>query len=122
MTLDEAIKAFRKEHRHLLDPKEADGTCGSYSYRFQRFLIEHNVPEGSKAKDLDYAACTARHHPLKPEILTVAQNQFIEDYAHRDIGQWSGHTVVKIGRLRIDWTARQFDPTAPVPLIWRTKS
>jgi hypothetical protein len=122
MTLEEAIEEFKKLFAWLEDPKEADGKCGAKSYTFIQFLKQNGVPEAALAKDLDYTACTARHHPLKPEILTRKQDRYIEDYAHRGIGQWCGHTVVKIGRLRIDWTARQYDPEAPFPLIWRTKT
>jgi hypothetical protein len=122
VTLEEAIEKFKVEYAWLEDPAEADGKCGAKAYTFIRFLADNDVPEYSEAKMVDYAACTARHHPLKPSILTLAEDRHIEDYSHREIGEWTGHTVVKIGRLRIDWTARQFDEKSPFPLIWRTKS
>lgn len=126
MTLQQAIAAFRKKHLALYRPRFADGKCGYYSYLFTRFLQENFVFGRHLARDVNYWACTARHHPLKPRILTTKEN---EKLAHlpvtdkrRPCGRWASHTVVRIGRLRIDWTARQFDKKAPVPVVWRTKS
>jgi hypothetical protein len=121
MTLEEAIEAFKNLYEHLKDPEEASGKCGAVSYRFVRFLKDNFVPEAKRARCVDYSACTARHHPLYPELLTVAQDKEIEDYQHRGVGQWTGHSVVGIGRLRVDWTASQFDPSSPFPLTWSVR-
>ena len=120
MTIQQAIQAFRKKHLALYRPSFADGKCGSYSYQFMRFLQENFVIGRHLAREVHYRADTARHHPLRPRFLTVKENEDID--TDRPIGGWTEHCVVKIGRLRIDWTARQFDPKAPVPLVWRTKS
>lgn len=37
---------------------------------------------------------------------------------YRNGCRWEGHVVVKIGNICIDWTARQFHPSAPFPLIF----
>lgn len=38
---------------------------------------------------------------------------------HSRIGQWESacHTVTRAGRWYFDWTARQFDPSAPWPVV-----
>jgi hypothetical protein len=122
VTLQEAIRAFRKKHMSLYRPAFADGKCGSYSYQFIRFLQDNFVIGRHLARELHYRADTARHHPLRPKFLTVRQNEDLRSDKDRPVGGWTEHCVVKIGRMRIDWTARQFDKKAPVPLIWRTKT
>jgi len=32
---------------------------------------------------------------------------------------WYYHAVVEVQGLLIDWTAKQFDPNAPFPTVWR---
>lgn len=126
MTLTQAISAFRRKHKKLYMPGRADGNCSYYSYLFIRFLQENFVFGRHLAREVHYHACTARHHPLRPPILTVSENEQVDDdypsFKDRPCGAWASHTVVRIGRLRVDWTARQFDSKAPVPLVWRTKS
>lgn len=125
MTFDEAVHAFKRKHPELSLTRVADGKCGAYSYRFIRFLQENFVPRRHLAKEVTYLASTARHHPLRPAILTRKQNERFDRSAScrpkRPPGAWASHTVVRVGRVRIDWTARQFDKRAPVPLIWCTK-
>lgn len=122
MTLEQAIQAFRKKHMSLYRPAFADGKCGSYSYRFMQFLQENFVIGRHLAREVHYRAATRRHHPLRPKFLTVVENEDIRTDKDRPVGGWTEHCVVKLGTMRIDWTARQFDKKAPVPLIWRTKS
>jgi hypothetical protein len=122
MTLEDAIREFKKIHKHLSHPERANGTCGAYSYRFIRFLADNQVAEALKAKEVVYTASTARHHPLRPPILRFSEDRKLDSEEDRGIGQWTDHCVVGIGKLRIDWTARQFDEKAPHPLIWSTRS
>lgn len=124
MTLEEAIAAFKKtpEAKRWRRPREAHGDCGAATWRFIQFLKYHFVKEARWAKELHYRACTSRHYPINVKFLTIKENDSILREALRPCGGWTEHVVVKIGRLRIDWTARQFDPKSPFPLIWSVKS
>lgn len=122
MTLDEAIKVFKKEHRFLQDPKEADGRCEDMSNAFLAFLKKNQVPHTSTAKVVTYGpgAGTGRHHPLKPQLAPL-KCWVVLDGRRRATGRCVYHAVVGIRKLRIDWTARQFDRRSPFPLIWSVK-
>ena len=119
MTLTEAISRFRKQNQDLRKPALANGECANVSLFFVRFIQENFVPGANSAKLVIYRPRSARHHPLKPRFLTTKEENRLKK---RPIGGWTDHCVVRIGRLRIDWTARQFDPKSPFPLMWRTKT
>lgn len=112
MTLEAAIKKFQKERPNYRIPSEVRGYCLDISDEFLQFL--GNCPVHLKAKPgiATYCAQQKQHYPLPVQWAKKYPPTF---------GGCRYHCVVKIGKLRIDWTARQFDPQAPVPLIWRTK-
>lgn len=122
MTLKEAIRAFKQDHRQWSRPRGAHGDCSHASHLFIDYLKTNYVREGRWAKEVHYTAATARHYPIKVKFLTMEESEGILREALRPTGGWTDHVVVQIGRLRIDWTARQFDKKAAFPLIWRTKS
>lgn len=118
MTLDQAIKAFKKQHGCYDSQLGARSNCQVASQRFIEFLREHKVRGADEAREVEYAYNTARHYPVKVKFVNRSRPFFLD----RPRGGCFYHVVVKIGSLRIDWTARQFDPNAPFPLMWRTKS
>ena len=120
MTLQEAIEEFRSGHDFLRIPKEADGECTSTSEEFIEHLIRCNVPLRGDLRMVHYCARTARYHPLRPRLLTREEYTSMTPEQRKLPGQYRHHSVFACGRLRIDWTARQFDPKAPFPLVWRT--
>ncbi len=120
MTFQEAIEDFRCERDFLRVPKEADGECTRTSEQFITHLIDCGVPLRGDLRVIHYDARTARYHPLKPKLLTRKEFESMTPAQRKLPGQYRHHSVFACGRLRIDWTARQFDPKAPFPVIWRT--
>ena len=120
MTLLQAVLAFRKSHLDYLEPEGADGMCGIASCEFVEFLERNKVKLNYKPHTIDYDRRTARHYPIKVEFLRRNQDWYDIVY-EGGTGNWSGHTVVGIGPLRIDWTARQFDYKVHVPFVWRAR-
>ncbi|MGZ6641411.1 MAG: hypothetical protein ACXVFT_06175 [Solirubrobacteraceae bacterium] len=96
------IAAFRAEHAAAAcaEPAGAYANCYAMSLRFAAWLRARDVPcsvlhlRGSRSPFPDAAG---RWPPCAPERFE--------------------HWVVEAGGLAIDWTARQFVPDAPLPLV-----
>ncbi|KKL90102.1 hypothetical protein LCGC14_1908060, partial [marine sediment metagenome] len=69
----------------------AKGQCGDMSLQFHKFLKLKGV-DSDLVELTDYTGYGAE-------------------------SEYEAHTVVRVGDLFVDWTARQFDPTAPAPLV-----
>lgn len=94
-----AVRAMSRDARTT--PEAARDRCVFESERFSRLLTQAGV-----------------HHVL------VVGAQTVEWGEHKVLLQ--AHTAVRVGRKVYDWTARQFDPEAPVPevmsaAVWRQR-
>ena len=119
MTLAQAIKAFARQRHYLEDPLCAKGVCSDISGKFLAFLKDNKVPGADRARAVTYAYNTARHYPLKVRWVNRDHTFIVLDRPRA--GGCFYHVVVKLDRLRIDFTARQFHPQASFPLVWRVK-
>jgi hypothetical protein len=80
------------------DPAEARDQCISASDLFASMCAHRGIEAGTATGFLK-----ARVPPFEGEVIVC------------------GHTTAEVpwatGRIAVDWTARQFDPSAPVPLV-----
>lgn len=93
------VSDFARDFSMYEDPARADGACVDASCRF---------------------LTRTTHEGLEGILVDLFFPEDIERFPHKlyyDNG-YGGHTVVKVGRFWIDFTARQFDPGAPFPLVW----
>lgn len=89
------------------DNLSARGKCGVVSIDFLHFLRRHNA-----VSDDQIASGYARVVRQYISDLRYATPDFLAEC----------HEVVAIGRIRIDFTRRQYDPEAPVPTVWISRS
>ncbi len=94
-------------------PSEADGSCGTATDVFLD-LVELLVPE---------ARCDEAHFVPKEAWRRGINNLYAYTQTphpwYLDGCNWPGHCVPVVDGWYIDWTARQFDPAAPFPLVFR---
>jgi hypothetical protein len=89
---------------HLDDPANASDQCIQVSQALESMLAHRGIP----AETVD-GFCFARVPPFRREAMVA--------------GHTAVHALADLARenasreIVIDWTARQFDPSAPVPLI-----
>lgn len=83
-------------NRHLEDPVKVHDQCALESERFLRVLLDGCYVAQDNAK-------------------LIYGFKFGEYFGQRVITQ--AHIAVQVGDQVYDWTARQFDPQAPVPKI-----
>jgi hypothetical protein len=89
--------SFISEHPECLDPIRAAGECYVVSEAYRAALAEEADAELIRLEGYcgdPTRAVVWKSHPIR----------------------WC-HTVVRVGELYVDWTARQFDPSHPVPRI-----
>jgi hypothetical protein len=120
VTLEEVIKKFKKKYYWLQDPYEADNKCAYISELFFEFVLKSGVRTRAKPRIIYYDAGTIRYHPIRPKIYTTKEWETASQV--EGPGRCTGHAVFGLGRWRVDWTARQFDPTSPFPVVWKTAS
>ncbi len=89
---------------HLEDPANAHDQCISVSTTFERMCAHRGIP----AETVD-GFCFTRFPPFKREAMVAGHTavRALASCAQQDVSR----------EIAIDWTARQFDPVAPVPLI-----
>jgi hypothetical protein len=102
-TLDELVGFFLAQHPELTMPSAAFQQCVARSREFAELVAEHG---------------------FRPVI--VHCEEFIGELSPHAYERWIGenpqmfiHHVVRVGGRVFDWTARQFDAYAEVPLIGR---
>lgn len=107
-----AIRRFKDYHAgQWEDYWTAIGRCGTTSLDFLGFLVAKNVVT-QEQRNSGYAREVTRYFGDKR-------------YATPDFPQ-ECHCIVQVGRICVDWTARQFGglyeargySTTPVPLVW----
>lgn len=94
------------------DPGMANGSCGLAVDRFLDLLDEHEIAGGYEV------------HFRARDNITFRRSDL---YAYEDAPHgWylggcehPGHIVAVLGGWVVDWTARQFVPDAPWPLVFR---
>lgn len=90
------VEEFQRDYgQRLLDPFEAHDRCQDYSEEFASRCKEAGV-EAEVVSGLKFGEM-----PEFPGQRLVL----------------GGHFAVQVGPMVYDWTARQFDPTAPVPMV-----
>ena len=89
---------------HLADPANARDQCIRISEAFERMCAHRGIP----AETVD-GFCFTRFPPFKQEAVVAGHTavQALATCAQRDVSS----------EIVIDWTARQFDPDTPVPLV-----
>lgn len=113
--LIQAVKIFEPEAKRykLRDPEFASGMCLEMSAEFYEVLL------GLKVK-----RARIREYIFDPdgdrEVARKLMDRWLP-YFPFDSSGCRFHFVTKVDRIVIDWTARQFDPIAPVPAIWRER-
>lgn len=105
--LGDAIRLFGELGftRHLADPANARDQCIQVSQTFESMLAHRGIP----AETVD-GFCFAEVPPFGQEAIAADHTavRAVTTGAGKDDGS---------SEIAIDWTARQFDPVAPVPLI-----
>lgn len=106
---------------HFDNPLRADGNCGYATDLFCN-LAAYLLPE---VQDEDVSFDGPDLYASARSALKAGSNlgtSFAYEEAPHDwyLGgcSWPGHVVAKLGPYCIDWTARQFKPGAPFPLIF----
>lgn len=97
MTLDEAVAVWAAQHSECSDSETVRDKCHEYSDAFVEFLGFHYI----------YAE-TVQGFEMSGNVIL------------------QGHVANLVGSDVYDWTARQFDPSSPVPTVtplpeWRSK-
>jgi hypothetical protein len=106
--LEKAVRAFLAQHRRVWNTqKRAYGSCQIASHEFHGFL---------------------RGKGLRPTIWHITVDKQHDSYI---CPEWypdevpphgyNGHTVVYAGGVVVDWTARQYNPKAPYPLVFQPR-
>lgn len=121
------IELFKEQHPEFGRPDDADGNCGYATDLFLE-MVETLYPEmyDPRAEAEIHFTSTKRlalekkyaHPGWGQDILTFKYTDAPHDWYHGGCN-WSGHVCAYIGEWVIDWTARQFKPDAPWPLVFR---
>lgn len=100
--LRRTIEEFRKMPNvwRLEDPAQAEGLCGTVSYDFATF---------------------ARQRGHSVEVRNLREDPWKPSWKGREFDLYEGrcHQVVYVDGYYIDWSARQYDPTSPVPRVYK---
>lgn len=91
--LDAAAASFLSEHSECLDPALIHDRCEEVSEAFAAHLAEAGVEA------------------------TVVSGMRLQDLPGGGVLVLGGHFAVLVGDVVYDWTARQFQPAVPVPLV-----
>jgi hypothetical protein len=94
------IKEFKKQNPKLANRESAAGCCTDASYAFRELAV------GSGLRCDTWEIVLDKNH-----------DQYLCPRWYPDIA-FEGHCVVYTGNVVIDWTARQYNPKAPFPLIY----
>jgi hypothetical protein len=98
---------------------EADGHCGVAVDIFTD-LASQLLPE-TQTEEVHFVAHSRWHKERHSMLAGIA----VLSYRHARHGwyrgacRWPGHVVARIDDWLVDWTARQFNPNAPFPLVFR---
>jgi hypothetical protein len=104
--LKEVVQTFRDEHPWCLNPDECRDRCQLASFDFFQAVRAVGVEDA--------------------EIISGVQFAYVEFGGIRHEVIENGHFAVRVEDRVYDWTARQFDPNAEVPMVvpttaWRAQ-
>jgi hypothetical protein len=102
--LRQAAEEYAKANPDLLDPDGAHDTCFDTCAVFAGFLDGRGIIVGEEPGD-DWDTIRVR------EVGTGS--------APVDFRKYKCHWVFRVGLVALDFTARQFHPEAPVPVVWK---
>lgn len=126
ITADDLLKkivsktAKRKQFSKYQDPGIADGACETASMYFLQLLEE----EFSK-RNLQLPRMFGEVDFISDAKFLGTNGRYNFMYHHAPHHwylygcRWPGHVVARVDDVLIDWTARQFHPLAPFPLIFK---
>lgn len=115
--LNRAIARFVELCPRLAQPEVADGACVSAHDMFTDLVMKMYPNAPSPVEAVFVSDPTAPWPDEEPER---AYADAEHDWYLNPI-KWSGHTVSRVGDVFIDFTARQFHPDAPFPLVFKLK-
>lgn len=102
--LRKAVQRFAEKNKEWASPKHADGECYFASSEFLKYVRRF------RSVDIEGMGIYAvGDHPHYERFCGTSK---APAYAE-------AHYVVKLGRLRIDFTARQFHPRFAFPHVWQ---
>lgn len=92
------------------------------SQQFESFASDPKWadPKGAEGQCYDASSAFARHIGAKIAHYTNPRNAVLSEWARHDMENEEGglgHVAVHVGGHVVDWTARQFWPDAPHPLV-----
>lgn len=125
--LVDAIKEFSGANSHWSSALTAEGSCWSASKQFKDFLREAKMPMKAHVQYLCFDNCKksdcwerkrtgyVHSHDVKKFFPFPLDRMPRYDGDHR----YNFLSLLKEGiRVNIDFTARQFSPSLPYPLVW----
>ena len=115
--LDTLINLAKKNPRlaRFADPKRADGCCGLATEYFLE-MVEKLFPK-LKIEEVHFTDRCKVFQKL-PGLTSMAYDRVRHPWYQKGC-RWDGHAVPCVAGWCVDWTARQFDPDAPFPLVFR---
>ncbi len=122
--LQVACEMFAELHPGFGTPEGADGVCGYATDLFLEFLAEV-LPEQAPPPEMEAEVHfttgrrARREQSLDYGMPIFAYHDAPHPYYRGGLSKHLGHIVVNLGNICIDWTARQFRPDAPFPLVFR---
>ena len=127
--LRELVCAYANGHHELQQPSHAQGQCTNASSRFMKLLLECEIADDWEEVDWEFEIERWGHDEADwgwvivsgPDVPSHIDPIFSADSPAMQ--KYRGHTAVFVkcedSSWIIDFTARQFDPNSPWPLIWR---
>jgi len=98
--LRQLVVSFAEQHEYYARKEDAEDECMFASEQF----VEEVIAALGDRPDVG--------------VITVGKTKPYRKYCRSA----SGHYVVRVGRLRIDFTARQFHPNFGFPKVWKVSS
>lgn len=124
--LKAAVPAFADRYSGYAEPAIAAGNCHCATDTFRKDAALARYPHSTiefafeRVRDTRNTWKKSEGPPVPVEIAYL----YLKHCNDQDsaVRRYEGHTVAKVGRWYIDFTARQFDPDAPFPLIWTLRA
>jgi len=110
-------------HFEYANPKKAKGKCSSATFAFHNLLVDHKIlhPPALKGTPAQKTKRIAKwiEDSIWDLVLDDEHDRYIAPEWYPNLSE--GHTVNFVEGVVIDWTARQYVPNAPFPLIFTPK-
>lgn len=90
----------------------ANGSCGLATDCFRRIVLDY-YPDLKNIGEVHFSDLPRENSLIPCFLYSAAPHPYYQNPI-----EWGGHCVFRVGGWLIDWTARQFDPSAPFPLVF----